>query len=146
MRQAFPLYNAKSSPDGAVDEERSIRTTFVRHDGSEVEDADRLQAADVAMEGVRMAQRICDTPPEEMTPGHLIEEAEALAKTLPVTHSLRAAQRCLRVEGIAFSAGSCRGILQHPPPVQCLSTTALRLLSSDAMGCDAAGGRRVHRG
>ncbi len=50
--QAFPLFSAKSAPDGEP-EVRNIRTTFVRGDGSEVADGDRLKAAEVAMEGVR---------------------------------------------------------------------------------------------
>lgn len=83
IAKAFPLFSAKSTKDGEEEKkERSIRTCFVRPDGSEVEDADRLLAADVAMEGVRFAARISDTPPEQMTPGKLIEEAEAVAETL----------------------------------------------------------------
>ena len=85
LAKAFPLFSSKSSPsDDEQTEARKVQATFVKADGTEVKDKARLNAATVASEGVRLAARLVDTPPEDMTTEIFAEEAKQVAAELPV--------------------------------------------------------------
>eukprot|EP00286_Rhodomonas_abbreviata_P011955 CAMPEP_0181328928 /NCGR_PEP_ID=MMETSP1101-20121128/23017_1 /TAXON_ID=46948 /ORGANISM="Rhodomonas abbreviata, Strain Caron Lab Isolate" /LENGTH=519 /DNA_ID=CAMNT_0023437929 /DNA_START=281 /DNA_END=1841 /DNA_ORIENTATION=+ len=85
VAKAFPLFNGKSKAEGEDEEaERTIRTSFVKADGSEVTEELRLAGARAAMGGVRRAANIADTPPEEMTAEALVQQATDVAKALGV--------------------------------------------------------------
>ena len=80
VARAFPLYDAKKGKgDGAP---RTVRVAFEDAGGAPVADERTLRAAAVAADAVRLAQRIVDAPPNEMTTTRLVAEARDVAARL----------------------------------------------------------------
>ena len=70
--RGFPALSLKTAKDG----ERSVALCIVDVDGAPVGDAAELQAA---VDGVRLAGRLFDTPPDALTTTAFVEEAKAVA-------------------------------------------------------------------
>ena len=76
IARAFPLFTSKQKPADEADAERVISVHFLSSpDLSRVTDPARLRAAAVAADGVRLAGRLVDTPPQEMDTVALVAEA-----------------------------------------------------------------------
>jgi len=92
LARAFPLFTKKTSmrekkqskeddEDGEGDEEdtkRLVHVTFLDNEGRVVKNDLELKAANAAAEGVRLACRLVDTHPEELTTTAYAQECRAL--------------------------------------------------------------------
>eukprot|EP00956_Cyclotella_meneghiniana_P029104 scaffold69471_cov43-Cyclotella_meneghiniana.AAC.1 len=95
--RAFPLFNRKTGSgkdeedgdnddSGASGEEkggRVVHVTFLDGDGKIVKDSRQIEAAKAAAEGVRLACRLVDTHPEELTTTAFAQECHDLFKDTP---------------------------------------------------------------
>ena len=85
MARAFPLYTAKTQKGKPLSSEgRDVSISFLDDKGAPVEDSAALLAAEVVSEGVRLAARLVDTPPENMKPSDFAEECKKVASALPL--------------------------------------------------------------
>jgi probable aminopeptidase NPEPL1 len=75
VAKAFPLYSRKTKDTG---DDKTVHISFLRADGSVVTDEAALQAARVVTESVRLAARLVDTTPEELTTTAYAAEVRAL--------------------------------------------------------------------
>jgi probable aminopeptidase NPEPL1 len=80
--KAFPLYsrktNGKDDDDDDKSSDKSVHISFLTDDGSVLADQGALQAARVVTESVRLAARLVDTTPEELTTTAYAAEVRAL--------------------------------------------------------------------
>eukprot|EP00960_Hanusia_phi_P058996 764046-Hanusia_phi.AAC.5 len=69
LARALPCFSMKSKRnegDASSEEDRRIFVNFVKPDGSEVEDSNRLQACDIVHKAVSLSMSLVDEPPETM--------------------------------------------------------------------------------
>ena len=97
LARAFPLFTRKTvnakkendllvdvderddeGSDGSSSSRRSIHVTFVDSDGKVIRDDAQIRAADAAAQGVRLACRLVDTHPDELTTTAYANECRAL--------------------------------------------------------------------
>lgn len=81
LARAFPLFSKKTSTSdesGDGSEEQRVHVTFVDGDGAVVRTPAELDAAAAAAEGVRLACRLVDAHPEELTTTAYAAECRAL--------------------------------------------------------------------
>ena len=88
VARAFPLYTCKQkSSTSEADDDRVISVDFLLASSSglptRVTSEARLRAATVAADGVRLAGKLVDTPPQEMDTEALVAEARRVSTTLP---------------------------------------------------------------
>jgi len=82
VARAFPIYSSKTR-DGKKDQEkREVSVSILDEGGVPVADADSLKAAEAASRAVRMAARLVDTPPAELTTEAFSRECKILADDL----------------------------------------------------------------
>ncbi|XP_022653635.1 probable aminopeptidase NPEPL1 isoform X2 [Varroa jacobsoni] len=88
VARAFPLYSRKSgdSADGerAPKNERSISVEFLLVGEGETLSADEVTALEAAMEGVRLAARVVDTPCQEMNVCAFLAEIQRVGDVLGI--------------------------------------------------------------
>ena len=86
IARAFPLYSSKQKSASAGDEDRVISIEFLSSGASgpptRVTNEARLRAAAVAADGVRLAGKLVDTPPQEMDTEALVAEARRVSAGL----------------------------------------------------------------
>uniref|UniRef100_A0A7S1BCA4 Cytosol aminopeptidase domain-containing protein n=1 Tax=Corethron hystrix TaxID=216773 RepID=A0A7S1BCA4_9STRA len=84
VARAFPLYSKKTG-DGEGEAAGNVHVSFLDEAGENVASADAARAASAAAEGVRLACRLGDMPPEELTTAAFAEECRAVADRFPNT-------------------------------------------------------------
>ena len=83
IAKAFPLYSRKTKGGKPKDDaDRSIAVTLLDGSFQPVKDEDAVAAMSAAAEGARLAARLVDTPPEELTTTAFAAEAAAIAEAL----------------------------------------------------------------
>jgi leucyl aminopeptidase len=81
VSRAFPLLSMKTAKKD--DSPRHVRVTFVDAFGSAIQDpAVHLAAAEAVSEGVRLACRLVDMPPDQLTTDSFAAEARSVAAAL----------------------------------------------------------------
>jgi len=88
LARAFPLFTKKTTKkksnkdsdagEGTEDEERLIHITFLNSEGRVVKADLEMKAAQAAAEGVRLACRLVDMPPDELTTTSYAQECRTL--------------------------------------------------------------------
>ncbi|XP_003741433.1 probable aminopeptidase NPEPL1 [Galendromus occidentalis] len=125
VARCFPLYNKKSgdSADGEKlpKADRKIHLEFVLTDGSSICDED-LVAFNAAIESVRLAARIVDTPCEEMNVCAFLREIEAVGASLNIKPNIIRGEELLKrgIGGIwsvgrAATSLPALAVLSHTP-------------------------------
>ncbi|KAJ8979435.1 hypothetical protein NQ317_003214 [Molorchus minor] len=130
VARAYPLYSKKSSGSG----EGEVITIYVQFiiipnnfgkensaaEGGELT-AQEIAALDEAAKGIRMAARIVDTPCNEMTVDHFLEEIKAVGRSLNITPTIiRGAELAERGFGGIYGVGKAATV---PPALAVLSHT-----------------------
>uniref|UniRef100_A0A7S1ZBT7 Cytosol aminopeptidase domain-containing protein n=1 Tax=Trieres chinensis TaxID=1514140 RepID=A0A7S1ZBT7_TRICV len=87
VARAFPLYSRKTADppkEGKEGGEKTlnVRVAFLDEEGGAVEDDESVRAAAAAAESVRLAARLVDTPPAELTTEAFADECAKVAKEL----------------------------------------------------------------
>mmetsp|Transcript_3946 Transcript_3946/g.10889 ORF Transcript_3946/g.10889 Transcript_3946/m.10889 type:complete len:598 (-) Transcript_3946:105-1898(-) len=83
VARAFPLYSRKTDGGKPKDEvDRTVSVTLLDGSFKAVEDDASTSAMAAAAEGARLAARLVDTPPEELTTEAFSAEAQSVAKSL----------------------------------------------------------------
>lgn len=83
VAKAFPLYSRKTKGGKPKDDaDRSIAVTLLDGSFQPVTNEDAIAAMSAAAEGARLAARLVDTPPEELTTTAFAAEAAAIAEAL----------------------------------------------------------------
>lgn len=84
ISKAFPLYSRKTN-DGKPkdDKDRVVFVTLLDGAFEPIVDKDASAAMAASAEGARLAARLVDTPPEELTTTAFAMEAQAIADTFP---------------------------------------------------------------
>ena len=83
IAKAFPLYSRKTKGGKPKDDaDRSIAVTLLDGSFQPIDDEDSVAAMSASSEGARLAARLVDTPPEELTTTVFAAEAAAIAEAL----------------------------------------------------------------
>jgi hypothetical protein len=83
IAKAFPLYSRKTKGGKPKDDaDRSIAVTLLDGSFQPIDDEDAVAAMSASAEGARLAARLVDTPPEELTTTAFAAEAAAIADAL----------------------------------------------------------------
>ena len=83
VARAFPLYTAKTNAGRPPTEGcRTVSVSFVDDSGALLEDTHALRAAEAVAQGVRLACRLVDTPPEQLSPSEFVDECKKVASEL----------------------------------------------------------------
>ena len=83
IAKAFPLYSRKTKGGKPKeDADRSIAVTLLDGSFQPIDDEDSVAAMSASAEGARLAARLVDTPPEELTTTAFAAEAAAIAEAL----------------------------------------------------------------
>jgi len=85
VARAFPLYSKKTKDGKPVVEgdEREVCVSFLDNDGADAAtDDESLHSCQVAAEAVRLAGRLVDAPPEELTTARFAEYCQRAANVL----------------------------------------------------------------
>ena len=82
IAKAFPQFSMKSGDDGDK-KNKNLHVSFVKSDGSIVDDPKQLTAARVAAKGVQLACRLVDSHPELLTTTEFSKQVKALVAEHP---------------------------------------------------------------
>lgn len=87
IAKAFPVFSMKTNGStnaaAAATKEKMLHVIFVKSDGSIVNDANQLRAAQVAAKGVQLTTRLVDSHPELMTTTQFSNEVQQLLQEHP---------------------------------------------------------------
>jgi probable aminopeptidase NPEPL1 len=81
IAKAFPQFSMKSGDDSTKN--KHLHVTFVKSDGTIVDDPVQLKAANVAVKGVQLASRLVDSHPELLTTTEFSKQVRALVDEHP---------------------------------------------------------------
>lgn len=84
IAKGFPQFSMKSGDDN--EKVKNVHITFVKSDGSVVNDPIQLHAAKVAVKGVQLASRLVDSHPELLTTSEFSKQVKALVDKHPKVH------------------------------------------------------------
>ena len=84
IAKAFPQFSMKSGDDSDK-KNKNLHVSFVKSDGSIVDDQKQLNAARVAAKGVQLASRLVDSHPELLTTTEFSKQVKALVAEHPTT-------------------------------------------------------------
>lgn len=101
IAKAFPVFSQKSKPPKG----REINIVFCKSDGTLVDGAKELAAAEAAAAGVRLAGRLVDSHPELLTTTQFAKEVEALVADHPKVQMKQIMGRDLEKYGGLYGVG-----------------------------------------
>lgn len=133
IARAFPLYSNKSSTK-EVNEKNDVNTLFLNQNFELVQKSELWKAAHAAAEGVQLAAKLTDMPPNELTTDAYAAECRRIAKELGdcvTIEEIAGEELKERGYGGVYSVGKCAVcpprvvIMNYTPPIESKEYVAL---------------------